>query len=102
MRRGFAGPGSVFGISSYPKQINKITLLKWKKKSYVLTIYSDCIHLCACKFFMNAFTCVIRKSVVRDAVQLVQQEQLQVSNTDCGDLHIHGVSKPHIEGRNQF
>ena len=48
---------------------------------------------------MNAFTCVIRKSVVRDAVQLVQQEQLQVSNTDCGDLHIHGVSKEHIEGR---
>lgn len=41
-----------------------------------------------------------RKSIVcSDAVQLVQQEQLQVSNTDSGDLHIHGVSKQHIERR---
>ena len=37
-----------------------------------------------------------RKSIVcSDAVQLVQQEQLQ----DSGDLHIHGVSKQHIERR---
>ena len=55
-----------------------------------------CLHV---NVFWNAFTCVIRKSIVCDAVQLVQQEQLQVSNTDCGDLHIHGVSKQHIEGR---
>ena len=45
---GFAGPGSVFGNSSYPKQINKITLLKWKKNlmssQFTQTAYI-CLHV---------------------------------------------------------